>query len=383
MLAMRDMGIGRANMRRRGIMGVASSSIAADAVGFFALTVLALMAHCNRSLSRTSSRHLVASTLVAMLAIAAEVGCIAFESEGFGGVSLYVACNVVGFAASPAIGYLLGLSVDQRHGSNLVVLIAPLVVNAALVALSPTLGLTFSVDAGGSYARRGYYWVFVLTYLVGIAFYAWRLLSRTSASSGRWPLTLGIIAYLIAGTSVQIAIPEVHVSWLCISFVLVLTYAYACEEGETTDALTGLLNHSVYENDLLRVASEPAMLLVFDVDDFKLVNDTFGHRFGDETLRDVAVALETSFRRIGSCYRIGGDEFCVIAPHAPAEATERARRSFVEYLGRMRTRDERLPTVSMGCSSYDGGGDVTGALEQADAEMYLFKNSRRKARVLE
>ncbi len=91
------------------------------------------------------------------------------------------------------------------------------------------------------------------------------------------------------------------------------------------DPLTGLRNRRLFENDLrLQVArsvryGELAGLMVIDLDAFKAVNDTHGHRAGDETLRAVARALTRRLRETDLVARLGGDEFAVLLPHIDME----------------------------------------------------------------
>ena len=93
-----------------------------------------------------------------------------------------------------------------------------------------------------------------------------------------------------------------------------------------TDALTGLLNRAGFD-ELLEVEVErslrtesPLGLLLFDLDDFKSVNDRFGHCDGDRALRLFAKALEGSIRRIDRAARIDGEEFAVILPDSDAHS---------------------------------------------------------------
>lgn len=55
------------------------------------------------------------------------------------------------------------------------------------------------------------------------------------------------------------------------------------------------------------------VVLIADLNNLKLINDTLGHQYGDEAIKLTADVLHSSFSDIGSCYRIGGDEFCVIS----------------------------------------------------------------------
>jgi two-component system cell cycle response regulator len=92
-----------------------------------------------------------------------------------------------------------------------------------------------------------------------------------------------------------------------------------------TDALTRLGNRRRLVADLERVladgsASEPRLLVIFDLDGFKLYNDTFGHPAGDALLTRLAWNLSAVVEPDGSCYRLGGDEFCVLAAVSASEA---------------------------------------------------------------
>jgi diguanylate cyclase (GGDEF)-like protein len=85
-----------------------------------------------------------------------------------------------------------------------------------------------------------------------------------------------------------------------------------------TDALTGLGNRRRIAADLERAlaagrASEPRLLVLFDLDGFKRYNDSFGHPAGDVLLARLAARLAAAVGEAGSCYRLGGDEFCVLA----------------------------------------------------------------------
>jgi diguanylate cyclase (GGDEF)-like protein len=91
-----------------------------------------------------------------------------------------------------------------------------------------------------------------------------------------------------------------------------------------TDALTGLSNRRQLVDDLARVLAageraEPKLLVIYDLDGFKLYNDTFGHPAGDALLTRLAGALAKTVEPYGACYRLGGDEFCVLAAVAAGQ----------------------------------------------------------------
>ncbi|WP_373973641.1 diguanylate cyclase [Chitinibacter sp. SCUT-21] len=152
------------------------------------------------------------------------------------------------------------------------------------------------------------------------------------------------------------------------------------EEVSRTDPLTGLLNVRQLSETLtkaLRQADrrhEPLALAYIDINDFKLINDTHGHQRGDEILRFVADAIEQVSREEDTCFRYGGDEFCVLLPNCSREQAEEIfmRRLYEEMLKR-----EECISLSIGCASTIPGQAMTpeALLRAADANMYIMKNA--------
>ena len=107
-----------------------------------------------------------------------------------------------------------------------------------------------------------------------------------------------------------------------------------------TDALTGLANRRklLVDLDERLEARTPTMLVLFDLDGFKSYNDAFGHPAGDSLLRRLARNLEDASVRFGRAYRMGGDEFCVLADGRTADQATSCRRR--------RRRSQRRARVS-------------------------------------
>jgi diguanylate cyclase (GGDEF)-like protein len=112
-------------------------------------------------------------------------------------------------------------------------------------------------------------------------------------------------------------------------------YLDSCQEAAFTDHLTGLANRRRFERQFEREVARteryghPFCLLLVDIDNFKSVNDTYGHDAGDEALRRVANVIQSGTRGIDTGARIGGDEFAIILPETDLarglEVAERLR----------------------------------------------------------
>jgi len=150
----------------------------------------------------------------------------------------------------------------------------------------------------------------------------------------------------------------------------------------TNDGLTGLFNHvfikSRLEQEMRRSQryGSPLSVLVFDIDDFKEVNDRFGHLAGDAVLAELSKMLRTGVRSIDSVGRLGGEEFLVVLPetdgHAAALIGDRLRQSLSTHVFRY---DDKEITVSIsgGVAAFRDNKDVGGLIGIADENLYRAK----------
>ena len=102
----------------------------------------------------------------------------------------------------------------------------------------------------------------------------------------------------------------------------------ATQEQALTDSLTGLHNRRYLleqlERELARSVRSryPVSLIIFDLDNFKQINDTYGHLAGDEALKHVATVMSHPLRRSSTICRFGGDEFCIVVPECAADEAQ-------------------------------------------------------------
>jgi diguanylate cyclase (GGDEF)-like protein/PAS domain S-box-containing protein len=147
-----------------------------------------------------------------------------------------------------------------------------------------------------------------------------------------------------------------------------------------TDSLTGLLNRRGFGRALAREARRlaryhrPFTLAYLDVDNFKQINDTWGHSAGDEALRRVAAVLAESTRDIDVITRLGGDEFAMLLPETDPEAARTAMTRLRQRLLRVGTDDSWTVTFSVGAlTCLEPPPSVEDLMAQADGLMYTAK----------
>ncbi|MBG0560119.1 putative bifunctional diguanylate cyclase/phosphodiesterase [Actinoplanes aureus] len=151
----------------------------------------------------------------------------------------------------------------------------------------------------------------------------------------------------------------------------------------THDSLTGLGNRAKLHDELDAAvrhgqqSGEPFSLLLIDLDRFKEVNDTLGHRAGDELLIEVAKRLNQGCRADDVVVRLGGDEFALILPTAPdhPEALEAGNRILAALRRPIQLSDLLVDIdASIGVASYPRDGhDAAELLQHADVAMYAAK----------
>ena len=127
------------------------------------------------------------------------------------------------------------------------------------------------------------------------------------------------------------------------------------------------------------VRCKGGVLVVFDVDDFKQINDRYGHIQGDLCLAGIAECIKKSYANFGYCYRIGGDEFCVLLKNGGNEG--RCKQEFLQRLQEKRGEIAFLPTVSYGSAPFSGE-DIVKVKDRADQDMYQYKKERKNRKRL-
>jgi diguanylate cyclase (GGDEF)-like protein len=155
------------------------------------------------------------------------------------------------------------------------------------------------------------------------------------------------------------------------------------QRNAVTDALTGLLNrHAIYpilNQELERSAryARPFSIILFDIDEFKAVNDTFGHLEGDKVLKELSKLVSGLLRKTDYACRWGGEEFLLILPETDtAEAQILAERIRMKIEDTFFTQVYNV-TASFGVVAYRTGLGLEALIECADKALYQAKNNGR------
>ena len=298
-------------------------------IDLFVLGFMCLLTRLSESLNKKQKRgFLLAFALIACISVL-EVITIVVDGAPPGYRWLNILSNYLGFGLTPAVPLCLVYVLDKKSIIRRVFKAAVCCEGAYLLFLAATLpyGLVFSVSRENLYARGAYFYIYVAMYYAAMLYLMVATVRTAAAFQNRsrmliYPLTL----FLGAETVIQLALPELHVTWLCVTLLSVLYYIYCSEMWNQLDALTGLLNQNSYLN------------------------------------------------RTAEMRRSGGDEFCVLLKDEESEA--RCAKTLQALLAERRKVFAILPTVSLGSAAFSGE-DVVAVKDRADRALYCAKKEQK------
>jgi diguanylate cyclase (GGDEF)-like protein len=202
-----------------------------------------------------------------------------------------------------------------------------------------------------------------------VAHLGWALTSMVISTSLMWPAStvVGMVGvFVAAGGTITL---------------VTCTLVERLRQEATTDPLTGLANRATFDRALAQAQAtvlrtgEPLSLLLIDLDDFKAINDQYGHAAGDAVLQQSAAAWWELLRGRDTLARLGGDEFAVVLPGAGLDAA-------CQTADRLQQATTQSVGCSVGVSQWQPGQSADEVLAGADASLYQSKADKHERRTL-
>lgn len=289
---------------------------------------------------------------------------------------LHILVKALELSTAPFIGLIIARILCKPKYQRIIA--AFFLLHAAAIWLSGKLGFVYYVDADNFYHHAQFYGIYIFTYMVSVLYalvFMFRTMRRYQYNGA---VLMGLAGGLIIlGVGIQLVDSSVKLAWLAVTMTGMLLFIFDSEMVQQTDALTMLINRRGYEVTLSHLQQQ-AVVSFFDVDRFKEVNDTYGHLYGDYCLKAIGACLQETYSRSGKCFRIGGDEFCVILTKNAGQI-EQLNSQFFAKLEKIRTNEENeFPFVSVGYVLYDPeNNNAEDAIKVADEMMYRYKKEHR------
>ena len=131
--------------------------------------------------------------------------------------------------------------------------------------------------------------------------------------------------------------------------------------------------------ELARQEQKMLTVVFYDINGLHLINDTYGHRFGDEAIKNTARLMHENFMEIGQCYRIGGDEFCVIINNTSLDIINKCLKTFHQAVNNIAATTDYPYSVATGYGAIDESG-IDNCFKAVDSIMYKNKIKSKKSR---
>lgn len=354
-----------------------SMYIATYIIDIAALFYLIGLLNSSTALNIQRKKPFLIAIILTVVIILSEAGTVLANNGGLNLRSINILCNVLGFALTPMIPISITLIFDRMILRSHKFLLIPTLINVVVTALSPLFKFIFYVDANNQYIRGDYFFVFITVYIVNLLLLV--IITLEVCKKNNYPIIGKMVALsilTIIGTSIQLVYPLAYSSWHCVTVSLLLYFLLMSEFDSSFDTLTSLYNRAAFDKATKQLArTEAFSVIILDINDFKRINDTYGHDYGDTVIKAVAATIRQSFNKEYTCYRYGGDEFSIIGNETNQEKIEYQLMNMTNNLAEMREDGNPLPTVSYGYSIFKGGEklDFHKIVREADNQMYYYK----------
>ncbi len=358
-------------------------------INFFAILLLLVVISANFRTFKAKekeNKYLASVYVVSILAALFEAFSPILDGmEGRLITHFYYFANVVNYLTFTVFGFLMALFVHNHFfgkpsKKTKMIFSLPLIIHAILQIVNLFCPFIFLIDKEtNKYSRcYGFYFSFGLNvvYMIYIAvsyFYA----LKQGKTTRYFPLYLFLIP-VVLGSLAQTFFSDVSVEWASISIGLVGVVSAINNEKIFHDELTGLYNRAFFDyyvNSLAKRDKVKLTGIMLDINDFKQINDKFGHDFGDVALKDFANQLVISVGRTYTIIRLSGDEFVVFLPSNDKEVIQetinRINKSFEDFNNRKERKYELF--ASLGYASYVKGETPEEFLIAFDTAMYREK----------
>ena len=311
---------------------------------------------------------------------------------------LFISVTLCEYILSPMLSLALARSCGIKAPIKPMVLV--MAMHAIIEVAAAPFGLIFYITDEGHFARAGFYWIYLVFCALSFLFILFVFIHLGRKADTKNLITLIFIAAtFLVGQVATIVNEHVYTGYLSISMTAVLLYILTqdlmrCkllkqmdieQEKSTHDALTGVSNRAFYErktsimNDNIRANPESLKFAICecDLNNLKIINDTYGHESGDFYIKTCCKTICNIFKH-SPVFRTGGDEFVMILQNEDYERMDEIKKEINDLVfSEIKKPGSILEKISFaaGFSKFNYKTDKTvgDVLNRADFEMYIHK----------
>lgn len=340
------------------------------------MAMIVIQLGINESHSLTQGRKKLFHILFTTIIIAAFCEWFGNYLQGSGPSTrlLHIVVKAVELSLAPSIAFYIARIIERRNGKLIYLYLG---LHALVECASGVFGFIYYVDANSNYIHAQFYWIYMAAYVISIFYCVYIVFKNLKKYQYNGMVGFaGIVIFMLTGILIQMADSEMRVVYITLAVASSMLYIFTLEMINQTDELTELINRRGFENYTSHLEHK-CVILFFDVDHFKEINDTYGHAYGDKVLRVLGRIVKNHYVKYGKCFRYGGDEFCVILIKN-TDKIDQINEELLKDVEEQRKIDTVLPTVSIGYSYYDPENQsIQEAMEKADQMMYERKKQQK------
>lgn len=295
---------------------------------------------------------------------------------------LHIATNVVVYALPLFIPYFLCAMHFAQNKKLQIILALPCIVIALIAVSSVWTGLLFHVSKTNAYTRGVLYYVSFV--IITVYFFVCLGLNIRTYRDAERPEKIWVASIFLLNLPagiIQTVNAGIYALWTTCAASLVLYFIFISEMAANYDVLTNVRNRNSFYAKKSKLTTDTAYsVMIYDINHLKKANDNIGHAVGDVLIMDAAKILSKAFHKIGTPFRIGGDEFCVILNITEEDKLSEINKKIMKILGEYNETSDLLLSISFGHEIHHPQDKrvFEEIFEAADANMYKMKNEHRR-----
>lgn len=344
-------------------------------VPVFGLITLLTLIKNNHLFSKKQSKNFVFAVCINLALIAATSADFLLLSQTGELVWIFRRItSVTNFALAPLLPISL-LHLYSRKRLPFYTYI-PFAINLLVCVGSGFFKIVFFIDEYNKYSRGPLFFMpLAVSVLYILLLVTNPILTRRQGRRRELLYLLSIIGLIIVATIFEMVFHFKCLEYACSAIGLIMYYILQNIHYFASDTLTGVYNRQMYNHMLSTIAKTPyCIFTLVDLNDFKRINDTQGHDAGDKALIQFAATLNKHLETVATIYRIGGDEFMLVAKRT-------AKDDFVTALNQALNTliQENGISFAYGMAEYHAGDNIELLLQRVDKEMYQQKAKMKQA----
>lgn len=349
------------------------------ALSFINISTLLLLLVCiltDTVINKIQKKHFLITVLVVFVICVMEVFSIIFNGAPVKYKWIHIVSNYLGFSLTPSVTLSLLNSIYPNKKTRYLYIFCAVYSVWLIISLIMNKGTSvFYIDENNNYFRAKGFFVYVIVYAVcNLFFFVENLILSLRFWHTNNIMLLGTMLFLCAGTTIQIINPEIQVTWLCVIISILLFYIYNDTLYQQIDELTFLKNskclkkwHSSQKKD--------AVIVVVEIDNYSKLKLNYNRSNLSQIVMEVSKNFNNFFKKYGTCYRLGSEEFCVIVDNPTLDFDELTKIFFVEYV-KSNFKTQELPLLSIGYADISPKQDLYQVLSIADMKKRDFIKER-------